>query len=62
MTTNTERQAEFRRRMKEQGIGQITVWAPIRDRERIKAYAARLRKTFEKEQTPADDGGLKDGE
>ncbi|MCF7994709.1 MAG: hypothetical protein K9L88_07705 [Chromatiaceae bacterium] len=49
MDTNTQRQAAFRQRMKEQGIAQITVWAPIRDRERIKTYAARLRKAWEKE-------------
>lgn len=53
MTTNKERQAAYRAKMREQGITQITVWAPIRDRERIKHYAARLTRAFEKEQEQA---------
>jgi hypothetical protein len=50
------KQAAYRRRQAERGLSQCVVWAPKRDHERIRRYAAGLSKTFEKEQRSAERG------
>ena len=52
-TESTDRKARYRAKRQQQGMSQVTVWCPTRDRERIQRYAAGLSKTFEKEMKKA---------
>jgi hypothetical protein len=61
MAESRYRQADYRQRPRERGLVQMTLWAPARDADRIRRHVERLVKQFEKEQTPAADGGSKEG-
>lgn len=49
----TDRRARYRAKRQREGMTQVTVWCPVRDRERVRKYAAGLTKAFEKEQEQA---------
>ncbi len=42
------KQADYEKRQRERGYRPVRVWVPAADVERLKAYAARLRKQFQK--------------
>jgi hypothetical protein len=48
MSTNAERQGEYRDHMHQRGYRRIVIWIPARDTERVKAYIKRLVATFER--------------
>ena len=46
--TNAETQREFYERQKERGLVKMTVYVPETDRQKLLAYAKRLRKAADK--------------
>ncbi|MFP4496456.1 MAG: hypothetical protein ACLFN3_11100 [Halochromatium sp.] len=52
MTTNAERQAEFKAKMRKQGLALVAEWIPEKDRAHFKAYAKALREGTAADPTP----------
>lgn len=46
--TNKEKQAEFKKRQRERGLVQVTLWVPERDKGKAREYAGKLIRIFER--------------